>query len=90
MIGARRQGTKIGIVKRGFEQVGAGPAVNASVRQAAKRLAGLVAGLGAILEWISIPAHLPAAAARTPIGTEVGRLEEDLGSGNKMLAVAHG
>jgi hypothetical protein len=64
--------------------------VNASVREAAKRLAGLVAGLGAILEWISIPAHLPAAAARTPIGTEVGRLEEDLGSGNKMLAVAHG
>jgi hypothetical protein len=60
--------------------------VNASVREAAKRLAGL----GAILEWISIPAHLTAAAARTPIGTEVGRLEEDLGSGNKMLAVAHG
>ena len=55
MIGARRrrQGTKIGIVKRGFEQVGAVPAANASVREAAKRLAGL----GAILEWISIPAH---------------------------------
>ena len=92
MIGARRRrrGTRIGIVTRGFEQVGAGPAVNAGVREAAKRLAGLEAGLGAILEWISIPAHLTAAAARTPIGTEVGRLEEDLGSGNKMLTVAHG
>ena len=88
MIGARRrrQGTRIGIVKRGFQQVGAEPAVNASVREAAKRLAGL----GAILEWISIPAHLTAAAVWTPIGTEGRRLEEDLGTGNDMLAVAHG
>ena len=48
MIGARRrrQGTRIGIVKRGFEQVGAEPAVNKSIREAAKRLASL----GAILE----------------------------------------
>jgi hypothetical protein len=60
--------------------------VNASVREAAKRLAGL----GAILEWISIPTHLTAAAVGAPIGTEVGRLEEDLGTGNEMLAVAHG
>ena len=87
MIGARRwrQGTRIGIVKRGFQQVGAEPAVNASVREAAKRLAGL----GAILEWISIPAHL-IAAVWTPIGTEVGLLEEDVGTDNEMLAVAHG
>jgi len=63
----RRQGRKIGIVKRGFEQVGAQPAVNASVGEATKRLASL----GAILEWISIPAHRTA-AAWTPIGTEVG------------------
>jgi hypothetical protein len=77
-IGARRrrQGTKIGIVKRGFEQVGA---------EAAKR----PAGLGAILEWISIPVHRTAAAL-TPIGTEAGWLEEDLGTGNEMMAVAHG
>jgi Asp-tRNA(Asn)/Glu-tRNA(Gln) amidotransferase A subunit family amidase len=88
MIGTRRrrQGTKIGIVKRRFEQVGAEPAVNEGVREAAKRLGRL----GAILEWISIPAHLTAAAVWTPIGTEVGRLEEDLGTGNEMLAVAHG
>jgi len=35
-----------GIVKEGFEQVGADPAVNESIREAAKRLASL----GAILE----------------------------------------
>jgi amidase len=88
MIGARRrrQGTRIGIVKRRFEQVGAEPAVNASVREAAKRLAGL----GAILEWISISAHLTATAVWTPLGTEVRRLEEDVGTGNEMLAVVHG
>ena len=88
MIGARRrrQGTKIGIVKRGFEQAGAEPAVNARFREARKRLAGL----GAILEWISTPAHLTAATVGASIGTEVGRLEEDLGTGNEMLAVAHG
>lgn len=38
----------------------------ASVGEAAKRLADL----GAILEWIWIPAHLTAAAVWTPIGTE--------------------
>ena len=60
--------------------------MNASVREAAKRLAGL----GAILEWISTPAHLAAAAVWAPIGTEGGRLEEDVGTGNEMLAVVHG
>ncbi len=60
-------------------------AVNASVGEAAKHLASL----GAILEWISIPAHLTA-AVWTPIGTEVRRLAEDVGTGNEMLAVAHG
>ena len=59
-----------GIVKEGFEQVGAEPAVNESVREAAKRLASLGTGLGTILEKISIPAHLTAAAVWTPIGTE--------------------
>jgi hypothetical protein len=40
--------------------------VNEGVREAAKRLADI----GAILEWIWIPAHLTAAAVWTPIGTE--------------------
>lgn len=41
-------------------------AVNESVGEATKRLASL----GAILEWISTPAHLTAAAVWRPIGTE--------------------
>jgi amidase len=49
-----------GIVKEGFKQVGAEPAVNESVREAAKRLVIL----GTIL------AHLTAATVWTPIGTE--------------------
>ena len=57
---------KIGIVKEGFEQVGAEAAVNASVREAAKRLASL----GATVEEVSIPMHLTAPAVWTPIGTE--------------------
>ena len=55
-----------GIVKEGFERVGAEPAVNDGVREAAKRLASL----GTILDKISIPAHQTAAAVWTPIGTE--------------------
>jgi amidase len=54
--------------------------VNASVRGAAKRLAGL----GAILEWISIPAHLTAAAVRAPIGIEGMTQTMMYGDGNGL------
>src|SRR5882762_8983394 len=65
-LGGGVKGMKIGIVKQGFEQIGAEAAVNESVREAAKRLASL----GAIVEEISIPAHLTASAVWMPIGTE--------------------
>ncbi|CAN5260216.1 amidase [soil metagenome] len=65
-LGTGIQGMKIGIVKEGFQQLGAEAAVNESVREAAKRLASL----GATVEEISIPMHLTAAAVWTPIGTE--------------------
>ncbi len=65
-LGGDIKGMKIGIVKEGFEQVGAEAAVNESVREAAKRLASL----GAVVEEISIPSHLIAGAVWTPIGAE--------------------
>src|SRR5205085_12684097 len=49
-LGGGIKGMKIGIVKQGFEQIGAEAAVNESVKEAAKRLAGL----GSMLEEISI------------------------------------
>ena len=51
---------------RRFEQAGAEPAVNESVREAAKRFRGL----GAIVEDVSIPMHLLGPAIWMPIGTE--------------------
>ncbi|MFT0878616.1 amidase [Rhodopseudomonas sp. G2_2311] len=65
-LGQGIKGMKIGIVREGFEQPGAEPAVNESVRESAKRLAGL----GATIEEISIPAHNLAGAVWMPIGTE--------------------
>ena len=65
-LGGSVKGMKIGIVREGFEQVGAEAAVNESVKEAVKRLASL----GAVLEEISIPAHLTASAVWMPIGTE--------------------
>ena len=65
-LGKDIKGLKIGIVKEGFVQMGAEAEVNASVKEAAKRLASL----GATVEEISIPMHLTAAAVWTPIGTE--------------------
>src|SRR6266446_9423039 len=65
-LGGGVKGMRIGIVKEGFEQIGAEAAVNESVKEAAKRLASL----GAVLEEISIPAHLTASAVWMPIGTE--------------------
>src|ERR1700719_4230014 len=44
-LGAGIKGMKIGIVKEGFEQVGAEAAVNESVKEAAKRLASLGASV---------------------------------------------
>jgi len=60
------KGMKIGVLKEGFEQAGAEPAVNESVREAAKRLKAL----GAEVEEVSIPMHLLGPAIWTPIGTE--------------------
>jgi amidase len=65
-LGAGIKGMKIGIVKEGFEQVGAEAAVSESVKEAAKRLAGL----GATVEEVSIPMHMVAPAIWMPIGTE--------------------
>jgi amidase len=65
-LGQGVKGLKIGIVKEGFEQVGAEAAVSESVREAAKRLASL----GASVEEVSIPMHMVAPAIWMPIGTE--------------------
>jgi amidase len=65
-LGGSIKGLKIGVLKEGFEQAAAEAAVNESVREAAKRLAGL----GAIVEDVSIPMHLIGPAIWTPIGTE--------------------
>lgn len=59
-------GMRIGVVTEGFQQPNAEAAVNDSVRAAAARLAGL----GAVVEEISIPMHLLGAALWTPIGVE--------------------
>ncbi|MET0876801.1 MAG: amidase [Tardiphaga sp.] len=65
-LGGDVKGMRIGVVKEGFEQPGAEAAVNASVRAAAQRLAGL----GAVVEDISIPMHMMAPAIWMPIGVE--------------------
>jgi amidase len=65
-LGDGAKGLKIGILKEGFEQAGAEPAVNESVREAAKHFRGL----GASVEEVSIPMHLLGPAIWMPIGTE--------------------
>jgi amidase len=65
-LGQGIKGMKIGVLKEGFEQAGAEPAVNESVREAVKRLESL----GAEVEDVSIPMHLLGPAIWTPIGTE--------------------
>jgi amidase len=65
-LGLGVKGMKIAIVREGFEQPGAEPAVNESVREAAKRFSHL----GAVVEEVSIPMHMVAPAIWTPIGTE--------------------
>lgn len=65
-LGGGVKGMKIGILKEGFEQVGAEPGVNESVKAAAKRFASL----GAEVEEISIPMHMVGPAIWTPIGVE--------------------
>jgi amidase len=65
-LGQGVKGMKIGVLQEGFVQAGAEPAVNESVREAAKRLKSL----GAVIEDVSIPMHLLGPAIWTPIGTE--------------------
>jgi amidase len=65
-LGGGAKGLKIGVLKEGFEQPGAEPGVNESVKQAAKRLSSL----GATVEDISIPMHMMGPAIWTPIGVE--------------------
>src|ERR1700736_917090 len=65
-LGTGIKGLKIAIVREGFEQAGAEAAVNASVKEAAKRLRGL----GATVDDGSIPMHMLAPAIWMPIGTE--------------------
>jgi amidase len=59
-------GLKIGVLGEGFEQPNSEPAVNESVREAAKRFRSL----GATVEDVSIPMHLLGPAIWTPIGVE--------------------
>jgi amidase len=65
-LGSGVNGLKIGLLKEGFEQPNAEPAVNESVHEAAKR----IRSLGAIVEDVSIPMHLLGPAIWTPIGVE--------------------
>jgi amidase len=60
------RGLKIGILKEGFEDMYADPAVNAKVRLAAERLQTL----GATVTEVSVPMHHEAGAIFTPIVTE--------------------
>jgi amidase len=59
-------GMRIAVLREGFQQPTAEPAVSDKVHGAAKRLADL----GARIEEISIPMHSVAPAIWTPIGTE--------------------
>ncbi len=65
-LGKGAKGLKIGLLKEGFEQVGAEGAVNESVREAAKRFKDL----GAAVSEVSMPMHLLGPAIWMPIGTE--------------------
>jgi amidase len=60
------KGMKIGVVKEGFMQPNAEAAVNDKVKAAAKKFEAM----GAVVEEVSIPMHLVAAALWSPIGTE--------------------
>lgn len=60
------KGMKIGILKEGFEDQYADPAVNEKVRQAAKRLEKM----GAEVVEVSVPMHHQAGSILTPIVTE--------------------
>jgi amidase len=66
MLEGGAKGLRVAVVKEGFQQPNAEPAVNAKVQTAAKRLADL----GARVEEVSIPMHLMGPAIWTPIGTE--------------------
>jgi len=65
-LGKDAKGLRIAVLKEGFEQVGAEPAVNESVKEAAKRFKSL----GATVDEVSIPMHMLAGAIWMPIGTE--------------------
>jgi amidase len=65
-LGVGAKGLRIGVLKEGFEQVGAEAPVNESVREAAKRFRDF----GATVETVSIPMHMMGPAIWTPIGTE--------------------
>jgi amidase len=65
-LGQGVKGLKIAVLKEGFEQAGAEPALNESVREAAKRFKDL----GASVSDVSIPMHLLGPAIWMPIGTE--------------------
>ena len=65
-LGGGVRGMKIAVIKEGFEQPTAEPAVNESVKAAAQRFASL----GATVEEVSIPMHMLGGAIWTPIGTE--------------------
>src|ERR1700721_190306 len=76
---ARRgaKGLKIGVVKEGFGHANSEKDVDASVREAAKRLKSL----GASVEEVSIPEHLIAPAIWTPIALQGLQATMRLGHG---------
>ncbi|MTE01468.1 amidase [Paracoccus sp. YIM 132242] len=59
-------GLKVAVLTKGFMQPGAEDAVNATVREAADRLAAL----GVAVDEVSVPMHLHGAAIWTPIGLQ--------------------
>ena len=65
-LGRGVSGLRIGVVKEGFGHPGSEAEVDAKVREAAERLAGL----GASVDEVSIPAHLCGPAIWTPIALE--------------------
>src|SRR5580698_959478 len=71
------KGLKIGVVKEGFAHANSEKDVDASVREAAKRLKAL----GAKVEEVSIPDHLIAPAIWTPIALEGLQAQMMLGNG---------
>ncbi len=76
-VGRGVSGLRIGVIKEGFDQVGAEADVNDKVRAAAEKFRGL----GATVDEISVPWHLHGVAIWTPIALEGLTQQMMLGNG---------